>query len=68
MQAIAPAAASSSAEDTEQERRGRGRAATRSPVMAAAPHGDTDERHATVRSSQVSMTLVDQQAGLPREA
>ena len=65
VQAIAPAAVP--AEDTESERPGRGRAATRSPVTAAAPLVETDERHATVRSSQVSMTLVHQQTGLPLE-
>jgi len=47
------AAASADAEEFEEERPGRGRATTRSPVIAPPLPSNSEESHPTVRSSQV---------------
>ena len=45
--------AAADAEEIEEERPGRGRATTRSPVIAPALPSNSEESHSTVRSSQV---------------
>lgn len=45
------------AEESEEERPGRGRATTRSPVIAPSLPSNSEESHPTVRSSQVQMHI-----------
>ncbi len=45
--------AAADAEEFEEERPGRGRATTRSPVIAPPLPSNIEESHSTVRSSQV---------------
>ena len=49
--------AAADAEESEEERPGRGRATTRSPVIAPSLPSNSEESHSTVRSSQVQMHI-----------